>query len=322
MDIKLNKKNGVPLYIQVKKQIKDLIVSGNLMEGHKMPTERELSSKLNVSRNTVSSAYKELELEGVLKSLQGKGTFVAERNKIWQAKEVKDKIFKLLDLAFEEAIESGIDSDNFINLINNHIHEKIEKMNKTTAVYVECNVEQSRMFSRQLSEATKLNVVPVTINDLKNMEGRTKKVLESSQIIVATFNHVHEVARLTSNYKKEILGVAINADLGTIVKIARYPDNTRFALFCISEEFMFKIQQALDEAGLGNIKIKYTNTFDNEEVIKVMDECDVILVSPGRYNDIQDVNVNKKDIIKFIYNLDDGSVKALKSKIVDLNVSM
>lgn len=322
MDIKLNKKNGVPLYIQVKKQIKDLIVSGNLMEGHKMPTERELSSKLNVSRNTVSSAYKELELEGVLKSLQGKGTFVAERNKIWQAKEVKDKIFKLLDLAFEEAIESGIDSDNFINLINNHIHEKIEKMNKTTAVYVECNVEQSRMFSRQLSEATKLNVVPVTINDLKNMEGRTKKVLESSQIIVATFNHVHEVARLTSNYKKEILGVAINADLGTIVKIARYPDNTRFALFCISEEFMFKIQQALDEAGLGNIKIKYTNTFDNEEVIKVMDECDVILVSPGRYNDIQDVNVNQKDIIKFIYNLDDGSVKALKSKIVDLNVSM
>ncbi len=53
-----------------------------------------------------------------------------------------------------------------------------------------------------------------------------------------------------------------------------------------------------------------------------MKESDVILVSPGRYKDIEEINSEHKDIIKFIYNLDDGSVNALKSKIVDLNISI
>ncbi len=322
MEIKLNKNSGVPLYIQVKKQIMDLIIEGSLKVGTKMPTERELSETLKVSRNTVSSAYKELEIEGVLKSFQGKGTFVAEHNRVWKAKDVKDKIYKFLDLAFEEAIESGMDSKEFLKLVDKHIEEKVEKMNKTTAVYVECNVEQSRMFSKQLSDATNMNVIPATLNDLKTMDIKTKNALQNSQIIVSTFNHVHEVSRLTNGYKKEILGVAINADLGTIVKIARYPEDTKFGLFCISEEFMFKIQQALEEAGLGNIKIEYTNTFHKDEIERIMKEIHVILVSPGRYKDIQEVNSENKDIIKFIYNLDDGSVNALKSKIVDLNISI
>lgn len=322
MEITLNKKSGVPLYIQVKKQIMDLIIEGSLKVGSKMPTERELSETLKVSRNTVSSAYKELEIEGVLKSFQGKGTFVAEHNRVWKAKDVKDKIYKFLDLAFEEAIESGMDSKEFLKLVDKHIIEKVEKMNRTTAVYVECNVEQSRMFSKQLSDSTNMNVVPVTLNDLKSMDSKTKKALENSQIIVSTFNHVREVSRLTEIYKKEILGVAINADLGTIVKIARYPEGTRFGLFCISEEFMFKIQQALEEAGLGNINIEYTNSFVKDEIKRVMKESDVILVSPGRYKDIEEINSEHKDIIKFIYNLDDGSVNALKSKIVDLNISI
>lgn len=307
------------MYLQVKKQIMDLIRDGSLKVGHKMPTERELSENLKVSRNTVSMAYKELEQEGVLKSFQGKGTFVAEEARPWKAQGIKDKIIKFVDLGLEEALEVGMDADEFLEMVVQRVEDKKEHMSKMTAVYVECNVEQAKMFSQQLSKNTHMNIVPLTIPDLMKMEVETTETIEKSQVIIATFNHVNEVKELTRAFKREVLGIAIKPDLGTIVKIARFPDEIKFGFLCISEEFKFKIRGALEEAGLGNINIVYSNTQDKEELIEIINNSDVLIVSPGRYNDVNEFNKDNKEIIRFIYSLDDGSVKALKSKILEIN---
>lgn len=296
----------------------NLIKNGTLKVGERMPTERELSETLKVSRNTVSTAYNELEQEGVLKSYQGRGTFVAEDANTWKAENIKEKIIKFVDLGFEEALETGMDEDEFINIVVNRVKEKKELMSRIKAVYIECNIEQSRMFSGQLSKAINMNVLPLTINDLKIMDKETKKIIDDSQVIIGTFNHVNEINKLIKNQNKEVLGVAINPDLETIVKIARYPVDTRFGFICMSNEFIFKVNGALDEAGLGNINIEYSNTTDKEEIMKIIDQSDIIIVSPGRYKDVNALNHKKKEIIKFLYSLDDGSVKALKSKIIEL----
>ena len=319
INIEINKQSGVPLYLQVKKQIMDQIRDGSLKVGHKMPTERELSENLKVSRNTVSMAYKELEQEGVLKSYQGKGTFVAEEARPWKAQGLKDKIIKLVDLGLEEALEVGMDADEFLEMVVQRVEEKKEHMSKMTAVYVECNIEQARMFSHQLSKDTNMDIIPLTVPDLAKMEPETKDTIEKSQVIIATFNHVNEVKDITRDFHREVLGIAIKPDLGTIVKIARFPDGIKFGFLCISEEFKFKIRGAIEEAGLGNINIVYSNTQNEEELIDIINNSDVLIVSPGRYNDVQKFNKDNKEIIRFIYTLDDGSVKALKSKILEIN---
>lgn len=318
MEIVIDKSSGVPLYLQVKKQIMDLITSGTLKVGTKMPTERELSEKLKISRNTISSAYKELEQEGVLKSYQGRGTFVDEEAQPWKAKNVKDKIIKFVDLGLEEALETGMNADEFLEIVSQRVKEKIEMMSKIVAVYVECNIEQSRMFSKQLSQSTNMNVIPLTVGDLKTMDKGTKEAIEKSQVIIATFNHVNEVNELISGFDKEVLGVAINADLGTIVRIARHPQGTRFGFFCMSQEFMYKVRGALEKAGLGNIDIEYSNSTDESEIKNIVNKSDVIIVSPGRYKDVSKYAGENKEIIQFLYSLDDGSVNALKSRIIEL----
>ncbi|MFL0266506.1 GntR family transcriptional regulator [Candidatus Clostridium radicumherbarum] len=319
INIEIKKQSGVPLYLQVKKQIMDQIRDGSLKVGHKMQTERELSENLKVSRNTVSMAYKELEQEGVLKSYQGKGTFVAEEARPWKAQGLKDKIIKLVDLGLEEALEVGMDVDEFLEMVVQRVEEKKEHMSKMTAVYVECNIEQARMFSHQLSKDTNMNIIPLTVPDLARMEPETKETVEKSQVIIATFNHVNEVKELTRNFHREVLGIAIKPDLGTIVKIARFPDGIKFGFLCISEEFKFKIRGAIEESGLGNINIVYSNTQNEEELINIINNSDVLIVSPGRYKDVEKFNKDNKEIIRFIYTLDDGSVKALKSKILEIN---
>lgn len=296
----------------------DLIKNGTLKVGNKMPTERELSEKLKISRNTISTAYNELEQDGVLKSYQGKGTFVAEEARPWKDYNIKNKIVKFVDLALEEALEIGLDADEFLNMVTERVNEKKEMMSKITAVYVECNIEQSRLFSRQLSSSMNMNVIPLTINDLKVMDKDTKDVLQKAQVTISTFNHVNEVTQLTKELNKDVLGIAINPDLETIVKIARYPQDTKFGFVCISDEFMFKIQDALEKAGLGNITIEYSNTKEEAELRRIVDGSDVIIVSPGRYEDISKLNHQNKEIIRFLYSLDEGSVKALKSRIVEI----
>lgn len=318
IEIKINKDSGVPLYVQVKKQIMNLIKSGALKVGNKMPTERELSENLKVSRNTISTAYNELEQEGVLKSYQGRGTFVAEEANPWKAQNIKEKITKFVDLALEEAIEAGMDVDEFLEIVTQRVKEKKEIMSKITALYVECNIEQSKMFSKQLMDSTNMNVIPFTLDDIKNINKENQEILEKCQVIISTFNHVNEVVKLTKPFNKEVIGVAINIDLETIVKIARYSEDTKFGFVCISQEFMFKARGALERAGLGNINIQYSNTTDNNELVKLVNNSDVIIVSPGRYRDVGENIGADKTILQFLYSLDDSSVKALKSKIMEL----
>ena len=74
----LQRKGGLPIYLQVKRKIEAFISGGQWGKGQRLPTERALAAELGVSRNTVSLAYRQLEAEGLITSRQGRGTFVAE----------------------------------------------------------------------------------------------------------------------------------------------------------------------------------------------------------------------------------------------------
>ncbi len=76
MNFHLNRKSRVPLYLQVKEHIIKLIDGRILEEGARLPASRGFAKKLGVNRNTVLSAYQELEVEGKIKSFVGRGTFV------------------------------------------------------------------------------------------------------------------------------------------------------------------------------------------------------------------------------------------------------
>lgn len=317
MNIEIDKTSGVLLYIQIKRQIMDAIKRGNLIVGTKLPTERELADRLNVSRNTVSTAYKDLEQEGSLKSYQGKGTFVVEDAISWESLDIKKKIIKFVDLGLEEALQIGMRPEEFLDLAKQRVDEQIHIMDKIVAIYVECNIEQAKMFSEQLSKNSYMNIMYLTINDLKIMDNVTKDKIKKAEFIITTFNHINEVADLTLGLNKEILGVAITPNLEPIVKIARYGINTKFSFICISEQFMFKVQNALEKAGLSEFDIKYYNTIDDNEVKDIIENSDVIIVSPGRYKDVKSENSSNKEIIEFLYSLDDGSVKALMLKIIE-----
>src|SRR6266851_617134 len=74
--ITLDRSNGMPLYRQICQQLREAILSGELAEGIRLPTERSLASELGVNRTTVMNAYNELASEGLIEGHVGRGTLV------------------------------------------------------------------------------------------------------------------------------------------------------------------------------------------------------------------------------------------------------
>ena len=79
MGFRIDAKSGVPFYRQIIEQVKFGIARGNLQTGDQLPTVRQLAVDLSINPNTVVRAYRELEIEGVIDTHQGSGTFVGNR---------------------------------------------------------------------------------------------------------------------------------------------------------------------------------------------------------------------------------------------------
>ena len=80
MDIVIHNSGGVPIYDQITRQMKGLILRGELKEGEALPSMRLLARELRISIITTKRAYEELEREGFINTVPGKGCFVAPQN--------------------------------------------------------------------------------------------------------------------------------------------------------------------------------------------------------------------------------------------------
>ena len=80
MKMIISNSSSVPIYEQIKKSIINQILEGELNEDELLPSIRVLAGDIKISAMTIKKAYDELEKEGYLKSIQGKGTFVAPKN--------------------------------------------------------------------------------------------------------------------------------------------------------------------------------------------------------------------------------------------------
>lgn len=103
MNIIISNISPVPIYEQIKNQIINQIISDELREGDSIPSIRSLASDIKISVMTIKKAYDELEREGYIESIQGKGTFVAPKNielvKEQANKEIESHISKIIEIA-------------------------------------------------------------------------------------------------------------------------------------------------------------------------------------------------------------------------------
>ena len=116
MKIIISNTKGQPIYEQIYRQMKDMIIAGKLKEGDMLPSIRGLAKDLRISVITTKRAYDELEKDGFINSVAGKGSFVAEKNLELIREENLKKIENYMERIWELAKVCGISADEAIEM--------------------------------------------------------------------------------------------------------------------------------------------------------------------------------------------------------------
>lgn len=124
--INLDYKDKRTLHEQIEDGIKELIINGIMLPDEQLPSVRELSVSLTVNPNTVQKAYKQLEADGFIYSVQGKGNFVSSVQAVKDDKKL-DELYEEITLAVKSLMYLGEEKDGIINLVNNIYAEKEEE---------------------------------------------------------------------------------------------------------------------------------------------------------------------------------------------------
>lgn len=124
--INLDYKDARPIHQQIEDGIKQLIISTILMPDEQLPSVRELSVSLTVNPNTVQRAYKQLENDGYIYSVKGKGNFVSKVTG-FKNRELTDELYNKLTSVVKELMYLGESKTDIENVINNIYQQKEDK---------------------------------------------------------------------------------------------------------------------------------------------------------------------------------------------------
>ena len=118
MDIILSNSSGKPIYQQIADQVKEQVCSGALAAGDALPSMRLLAKELRISVITTKRAYEELERDGFLENVPGKGCFVAPQNRELLREAQLRRVEERLTQAVEEARKGGLALSEVQEMLN------------------------------------------------------------------------------------------------------------------------------------------------------------------------------------------------------------
>lgn len=119
--MKIEPASFIPIYEQIKKEIKSRISLGSLKPNEALPSIRDLAAELVVNPNTVARAYRDLEQEGFIFTRKGKASFVAENSSSLVEKEKSTRLEEIVGRAVEEAEKFGFSGTEIEEALENRL---------------------------------------------------------------------------------------------------------------------------------------------------------------------------------------------------------
>jgi GntR family transcriptional regulator len=128
--IKVNTSSFVPIYEQIKKELKKEIFIRNLKPNDPLPSIRDLATELLINPNTVARAYREMEKEGFIYTKKGKGCYVSDDSTKFMIEERKSILTLSFDEVIQDAKKYGLDPEEIRKLFEERLNVSHKVMNK------------------------------------------------------------------------------------------------------------------------------------------------------------------------------------------------
>jgi GntR family transcriptional regulator len=122
MNLELDFRSGIPIYLQVVDRIKEMIADGQLKPGDQLPTVRALALEMRINFNTVARAYRILDEAGIISTQQGRGTYILDTPAPEVANAMRQTTLEALtDRYLADAIRLGFDPKDILTIMRKQI---------------------------------------------------------------------------------------------------------------------------------------------------------------------------------------------------------
>lgn len=119
----IDQRSSTPIYQQLVQEVKEALLRGVLQPGDRLPSVRDLSSRLTINPNTIQKSYQELERQKVIETLRGKGTFVCLDYRVREDEEKMGEFRENLRKILVEAHYLGLDRERIVALVRQLMQE-------------------------------------------------------------------------------------------------------------------------------------------------------------------------------------------------------
>lgn len=310
----------IPIYQQLVDKIRMAAKMGTLQPGQQLPTVQELAKTMGLAKGTIKRAYDELEHQGVLEKIQGRGTFVCYQpaNSDSRKEQAMAAIEALLDrlegMGFSPA-EIGI----FLSLKQ---RERTEKMSALKVALVECNPECLSQLAEQMRLVKDVDLYSYL---LKTVEEYPYNLDEDMDLVITTGNHGDYIESILPDRKK-LARVALRLSLESLSGIVRLRPGERVGILSSSARFG---ELMLDTCRKYTQKVNLDTPrqFSPElNVTEYLQDKDTVLVPKGyeKYCSPETARLlqrleKKGKLILCSYEMDEGSVLHLEEKLQRLH---
>ena len=123
MEFRIDPASRLPIYRQLRDQVREAVARGRLEPEERLPSVRELSRTLVVNPNTIARVYTELEREGLINTRPGLGVFVARPKAELTRKVRRERLQKVVDVFLTEAVHLGFSAEEVVSLVSEQVKQ-------------------------------------------------------------------------------------------------------------------------------------------------------------------------------------------------------
>ena len=304
----------IPIYQQLVDRIRVSVKKGLLQSGQKLPTVQELADSLSVARGTIKRAYDELEREGLLEKVQGRGTFVSYRPESTGSR--KEQAMAAIDTMLDKLEEMGFSAGEVNIFLNLKLRERAEQEAYVKVAVLECNPETLSQMSEQLHHIKQVDLYSFLLD---SVEQYPYKLDESFDLIVTTATHAEYLEKALP-VNRRIARVALRPSAHSLAGIITLRQGTRLGILGYSQRFaqlLYTTCQNYTEGVTISEPAVFSPDMDTENWLEDKD----VVVLPKNYEKYCTAKAADSlrrfagERIECFYKMDEGSLLYLEEKI-------
>lgn len=233
----INQALDIPIYQQLVDKIRAAVRIGILNASEQLPTVQELSDRLGVARGTVKRAYDELEYEGLIEKIRGRGTFIRQQK--LDAGSRKDRAMAAIDDLLDSLEDMGFSAGEVNIFLDLKLRQRMEKVSVLRVAVLECNPESLSQMAEQLRGVGNIEVFSYLVD---NALAYPYSMAEDMDLIVTTTIHAADLARVIPQ-KDKLVRIALRPNPRCLAKIIKLRHGTAVGIVSHSERFGNVLQE-------------------------------------------------------------------------------